>query len=123
MFTQTRLHFARIASPAVDPCIALFADAEATVRTRLLELDMTRSLMWDLVQFLDLADAGYGNTSDALYLVAQGRVKRFVLEQPEHAIVRELVGKSCALARVLKAREREEALAMDAYETVEAQAA
>jgi len=101
--SQPRIHLARIPALASDPFVDLFASAAAVVRARAMDLSMTLDILWDFAQYLDLADAGYGKTTDALYRVVSERARVYVQANADNVAVLAMARRTCCLSRMLEA--------------------
>jgi len=101
MFSQPRIHIARIAPISVDAFTALFAACMEAARTRLTQQHIDLACLWDFAQYLDLVDAGFGKKSDSMYRVILGRVRLHLEAHGASPAVRALCARTGALADLL----------------------
>lgn len=100
--TQPRLHIARIAAASADPFVALFSTCTAAARARLSQPTIDLATLWDFAQYLDLVDAGYGSKSESLYLIVLARCSSHLAGYSASPAVRNLCGRTCSLANMLR---------------------
>jgi hypothetical protein len=94
--TAFRLHIARISSPAqaVDEGIAVLA--AVTPPAAVFQVtDMAAA--WELAQFVDIVDAGYG-VKDSKYRGASQALKQFVRREWQNQACRALCARSACLS-------------------------
>lgn len=103
MYSQARLHIARIAPVALDALSDLFARCEAAARARLGQQHLDLAALWDFAQYLDLADAGYGKKTDSLYRIVTARVQAHLAAHGASPAVRDLCARTGALADMQRA--------------------
>jgi hypothetical protein len=101
MFSQPRLHIARIAAVAADPFLALFAECTEAARARLSQQTTDLAALWDFAQYLDLVDAGYGSKTDSLYRIVLARCSAYLTTHGAVPAVKTLCARTCALANML----------------------
>lgn len=93
--TTPRLHLTRV-NQAVsfdDQAKSLLAAAAAKLPQA---GDSSEEAIWNLAQYVDLVDAGYG-FKDAVYMGAKARLAQYVRALWQHPAKRSLFGRSAAL--------------------------
>lgn len=101
MFSQPRLHIARIAPVSADPFIALFEACTDAARARLTQQTLDLAALWDFAQYLDLVDAGYGSKAESLYRVILARCRTHLSTHGASPAVKSLCARTCALSNML----------------------
>lgn len=101
MTTQPRLHLAAIAN--VEDNFAMLFDTLAAQAATLLDSGLTTAAtVWELAQYLDLADAGYGSKRTVLYRRVLAHLGAYVRSNMDKPSARGMFGRSAVLSTLVE---------------------
>jgi hypothetical protein len=101
MTTQPRLHVVTCPPAADDVFHAVFLVLEQAALCVVEADHVTPPIAWGLSQYIDLADAGYGDKNSELYRRSMFRLKSFVGSLVGTSAERSLLGRSAVLSQLL----------------------
>lgn len=82
-----------------------FAELFVSLRQRAEQLldtpKMTAAIAWELAQYTDMVDAGYGDASDVFYHRATAKLTSFVLANLEEPTVRSMLNRTAGLSKLV----------------------
>ncbi len=120
MTNRIRLHLASIA-PVADNFDQLFLQAQTLAQTLLDGGLATDSTMWEVAQYVDLADAGFGSKRTVLYRRAKNALSAYVRSHLDKPASRSMFGRSAALAELVERALNDEVTAIDEAQKPRAQ--
>lgn len=113
MSTSIQLHIATNVHVA-DAFDMLFQTLQARAAKLLDSPRMLDSTIWELAQYVDLADAGYGKRSTVLYRRANATLGAYVRANFDRRTSRAMFGRSAVLSKLVDKVLAEQQAAFDA---------
>lgn len=113
---QPRLHLVASSTVQFDKGAGHLFSMVQTQASRVVDAFTTldSDAAWDLAQYVDLVDAGYGSISMPLYRRAMSCLQGFVASRMHRPLARALFGRSAVMSRLMERQLDAEAQACEA---------